>query len=128
MTARPEELEPRPLVLLVEDDDGARRSLQLLLLGRGFRVRSFAAAAPAIADPMIDDAAVLIADYRLPDSDGLTLLADLRERGWGGRAILVSAYASGKLATAATAAGFDAMIEKPLRHSELLAAIGAALA
>ena len=32
----------RPQVVIVEDDNGVRRSLQLLLQGRGFEVKAFA--------------------------------------------------------------------------------------
>jgi DNA-binding NtrC family response regulator len=113
----------RPLVLLVEDEDGVRRSLQLFLIGRGYRVRAFSAAAPAIADPGSGEAALLVADYRLPDGDGIILLAGLRRRGWQGRAVLVTAYPSEELAHTAAAAGFATVIEKPLRHEELLAAL-----
>lgn len=113
----------RPLVLLVEDEDGVRRSLQLFLTGRGYRVRAFSAAAPAIADPGSDEATLLVADYRLPDGDGVTLLAGLRQRGWQGRAVLVTAYPSEQLARTAVSAGFVTVIEKPLRHEELLASL-----
>jgi FixJ family two-component response regulator len=110
----------RPLVLLVEDEDGARRSLQLFLLGRGYRVRAHSAAAAALADPSCAEAPLLVADYRLPDSDGLRLLAAMRQRGWKGRAILVTGHGSKPLADAARAAGFAAILEKPLRHHQLL--------
>jgi FixJ family two-component response regulator len=113
----------RPLVLLVEDDDGVRRSLQLLLTGRGYRVRAFSAAAPAIADSASGEAALLVADYRLADSDGVQLLAELRARGWVGRAVLVTAFPSRALDEVARAAGFDAVIEKPLRQHTLFAAL-----
>jgi FixJ family two-component response regulator len=119
------ERDARPLVLLVEDEDSVRRSLQLFLTGRGYRVRSFSAAGPAAADPMFEDAALLVSDYRLPDSDGLKLLAGLRERGWAGRAILVTAYPSAPLRRAADVAGYAAVIEKPLRHEDLLSALTA---
>ena len=114
----------RPQVLLVEDDDGVRRSLQLLLAGHGYRVRAFSAAAPAAADTGSHDAALLISDYRLPDSNGLKLLTVLRARGWAGRAILVTAYPSDQLCRSAQAAGFSAVVEKPLRAQELIAALG----
>lgn len=118
--------DPRPLVLLVEDEDGVRRSLQLFLTGRGYRVRAFSAVASAIADPGFDEAALLIADYRLPDGDGITLLAGLRQRGWQGRAILVTAFSSEQLARTAATAGFATVIEKPLRHEELLGSLAPA--
>jgi FixJ family two-component response regulator len=120
------EMNARPLVLLVEDEDGVRRSLQLFLTGRGYRVRAFSAVALAIADPTSNEAALLIADYRLPDGDGITLLTGLRQRGWRGRAVLVTAYPSPTLLDTARSAGYSMVIEKPLRHQELLASLGAA--
>jgi FixJ family two-component response regulator len=131
MTARMRSLpasppDPRPLVLLVEDDDGVRRSLQLLLTGRGFRVRSFATAGPALADAEAREASLLVADYRLPDGDGVALLAALRARGWDGRAVLTTAFPSRTLEEAARAAGYAAVLEKPLRHQELLGALAPA--
>ncbi|MDT8758467.1 response regulator [Sphingomonas psychrotolerans] len=116
----------RPLVLLVEDEDSVRRSLQLFLTGRGYRVRAFAAVAPVIADATCGEAALLVADYRLPDGDGITLLTGLRGRGWTGRAVLVTAFPSERLTSSARSAGYANVIEKPLRHQELLSSLGAA--
>lgn len=128
MTAIPslQESDARPLVLLVEDEDAARRSLQLFLTGQGYRVRAFSAAATAIAEPSPGEASLLVADYRLPDGDAISLLAALRQRGWQGRAILVTGYGSERLKGMAHAAGFEAVIDKPLRHNDLLSALGAA--
>lgn len=123
VTSTMQQDDPRPLVLLVEDEDGVRRSLQLLLAGKGYRVKAFSAAEAAIADPASSDAAILIADYRLRDSDGVRLLTALRQRGWHGRAILVTGFGSKQIDLAAHAAGYEAVIAKPMRHQELLAAL-----
>lgn len=116
---------PRPLLILVEDDDGVRRSLQLLLSGRGFEVRAFASASAALADPASLGARHLVADYQLPESDGVTMLAAMRARGWKGRAVLITAYPSEVLQEAARGAGFNAIVEKPLRQQDLFAALAA---
>lgn len=108
--------------LLVEDDDAVRRSLQLLMQARGVAVRSFASIAAAIAGHDAGDE-VLVADYRLPDGDGIGLLAALRARGWAGRAFLVTAFPSAGLCAAARDAGFDQVLEKPLRRHSLIAAL-----
>jgi FixJ family two-component response regulator len=113
----------RPSVLLVEDDDGVRRSTQLLLHGRGYRVRAHSAVAASLADPASFDAAYLVADYRLPDGDGVQLLRDLQARGWAGRAVLMTGYPSPTLAARAQAIGYAALIEKPLRTHELFGAL-----
>ncbi|MCW3849627.1 response regulator [Sphingomonas sp. LB-2] len=118
----------RPILLLVEDDDAVRRSLQLLLSGSGYRVRSFASSAAALADPIAIEAKYLVADFMLPESDGVELLRGLRARGWSGGAVLVTAFPSDELRQAAEAVGYAAVMEKPLRQEALLGALGRAAA
>lgn len=113
----------RPRVLLVEDDDGVRRSMHLMLHGRGYEVRSYSAAAPLLADPTIGEAKCLIADYRLPDSDGLGVLRSLQRIGWKGRSVLITAFPSATLREAAQSCGYDAILEKPVRQHDLLGAL-----
>jgi FixJ family two-component response regulator len=113
----------RERVLLVEDDDGVRRSIHLLLHGRGYDVRSHSSAVSLLADPGTGDARFLIADYRLLDGDGVTLLSELHARGWKGRAILITAHCTDQLRSAARACGYDLVLEKPLRQHELVAAL-----
>ncbi|MET4897413.1 response regulator [Sphingomonadaceae bacterium jetA1] len=109
--------------LLVEDDAGVRRSLQLLLHWRGFDVRSHAGAASLLASDDAAAADILIADYRLPDGNGVDLLHRLIERGWSGRSILITAYADAALRQAAQDGGFHTVLEKPLRPQVLIAAL-----
>ncbi|WP_420138396.1 response regulator [Sphingomonas sp.] len=103
----------RPVLLLVEDEPAVRRSLQLILQGDGFDVRSFGSAATLLADPSASSAIALVADYRLPDSDGLSILRDLKAAGFKGRAVLVTGYGSSHLSMNALAAGFSSILEKP---------------
>ncbi|MFZ5749409.1 MAG: response regulator [Pseudomonadota bacterium] len=116
---------PRERILLVEDDDGVRRSLHLMLHGRGFEVRSYSAAGSMLADPSIIDARFLIADYRLPDSDGLGVRRALARLGWTGRSVLITAYPSETLRESAASAGYDLVLEKPVRQHELIGALDA---
>ncbi len=116
--------QPRRRLILVEDDEGVRRSLQLLLAWRGFDVRSYASAASAIGHLSEDqDSDALVIDYRLPDGDGIGLLRALRRTGWSGRSVLITAFSSKTLIDAALASGFDAVLEKPLRQQELFHAL-----
>lgn len=110
----------RPRILLVEDDSGVRRSLQLLLHGRGYDVRAYAGGRQMLADPTAREAACLITDYRLDGIDGLTILRDLRALGWTRPAILITAFGAQHLTAAAREAGFDTVLEKPLRDHLLL--------
>lgn len=110
----------RPKLLLVEDDAAVRRSLQLLLRGRGYEVRAYESGRQMLADPTAAEAVCLIADYRMDDMDGLAVLRDLRSRGWHCLAILITAYDAEELTANAREAGFDAVLQKPLRDLALL--------
>jgi DNA-binding response OmpR family regulator len=114
---------PREQAVLIEDDEGVRRSLQLVLHARGYEVRSFASALPFLANLRAEEIDLLVTDYRLPDGDGLGVLRALRRNGWHGRSILVTAFSSPTLTASAKACGFDAVLEKPLRPNELAGAI-----
>lgn len=113
----------RPRLVLIEDDAALRRSLQLLLQGKGFDVRAYPSGAHLMAETGVPDAYYLVADYRLPDSDGVHVLRALRERGWQGHAILVTGFPSAQLTVDAAAAGYARVLEKPLRQHELVSAI-----
>ncbi|MCD2315268.1 response regulator [Sphingomonas sp. IC-11] len=113
----------RRVVLLVEDEDAVRRSLQLFLTGRGYHVRAYSAAATLLADKSLDGAGLLVADYRLPDSSGIRLLTTMRQRGWRGRAILMTGHGCEELEGLAREAGFETLMGKPLRHQQLLSAL-----
>lgn len=111
-------------ILIVEDDPGARRSLLLLLTGRGFNALAFPNKAQALASAAAHPPACLVADYRLEDGDGIALLYAMRNNGWTGPAILVSAYHSDELSNRAMAAGFSVIFDKPFREHALVDAIG----
>lgn len=113
----------RPRILLVEDDPGVRRSLQLLLQARGYDVRSHATGATLLADPAVETAVCMVADYRLTGLDGVEVLQALRARGWSGPAILITAFGSSGLTARAVAAGYASVVEKPMRDQILVATL-----
>lgn len=113
----------RPQIVLLEDDNGVRRSLQLLLQGRGFDVKAYAGAAPLLADPEFAEADCLVADYRLADTNGIEVLRSLRKNGWTKPAVLVTAFSSAEVTAEATAAGFTEVFEKPVKDHVLITAL-----
>ena len=121
--ALPIKHEDRARLLLVEDDSGVRRSLQLLLHGRGFEVRAYASGLALLADPTALGAVCLVADYRMPEIDGLLILKRLRDLGWRGQALLITAFPSARLIDQALAAGYVRVIEKPLVEAALVEAV-----
>lgn len=113
----------RPLIVLLEDDNGVRRSTQLLLQGRGFDVKAYSSAHPLLADPALAEADCLLADYCLGDTNGIEVLKLLRASGWGKPAVLITAYGSAKVTVEAKAAGFDMILEKPVKDHVTVTAL-----
>lgn len=124
MDASPNPVAQRPLAVILEDDHGVRRSLQLLLQARNFVVKAFASATALLADPDVLKASCLITDFVLAELDGITVLETLRRRGWEGPAVLMTAFGNEQLLAQARAAGFLTVLDKPFREHALLYALG----
>jgi len=114
-------LKARPRIVLLEDDNGVRRSMQLLLHGRGFDVKAYSSADPMLADPDLAEVDCLIADYRLDGTNGIDVLRSLKARGWRKPAVLITAFNSADMTSKATKAGFDAIFDKPVKDHVLIA-------
>lgn len=111
-------------VVLVDDDAAVRNSLRLLLAGRGYDVDVYTGGEALLAGKRDGTAPTcLIADYLMPDIDGLTLLERLRQQGWLGPALLISGHFDATLEQRALAAGYAQVFEKPLNHERLLTAV-----
>ena len=114
----------RPRLLLVEDDPGVRRSLQLLLSARGFDVRAYASGSALLADLDAQrGAVVLVADFKMDEIDGVALLNALRGADWRGPALLITAHATPDVLERAAKAGFARVLEKPLVEYALTEAV-----
>ncbi|WP_286771537.1 response regulator [Sphingomonas sp. 66-10] len=112
--------ENKPRILVVEDDDSMRRSMQLFLRGRGYDVLTYATGDRLLLENDIEHGACLVADYRLGEQNGISLLVTLRARGWTGPAILMTGYPSEDLRSSAEIAGFDLFLEKPFQEHSLI--------
>ena len=116
-------------ILIVEDERDAREFLALLLASRGAVVRTAASVAEAVAAMTEQRPDLLLADLRMPEEDGYSLIR--RWRAYEGEhpgsrvaAIAVTAYASPNDRDLAIAAGFDSHVAKPVDVEVLAAAIG----
>lgn len=110
-------------VLVVDDDEGVRRSLQLMLKWRGFAVQPCDSVAAVRGLGGGEGCGLLVTDYHLPDGTGFDVLAVLRGTGWQGRAVLITASASPELVDQAQALGFHAVLEKPMEREALIRAL-----
>jgi FixJ family two-component response regulator len=112
-----------PRILLVDDDDAVRRSLQLLLRAHGFDVRAYASPIGLSRQQEALQSACLVADLVMPQQDALALLAELRMAGWTAPAILISGYLTDEWEGHARKAGFDRVLPKPIMDEDLTKAI-----
>jgi FixJ family two-component response regulator len=111
---------PRTCVLLVEDDDAVRRSLQLLLQSRGYDVRAYPSAVGLADDLGARACGCIVADLMMPDTDAIQLLTQFRAAGWTGKSILISGHLDTRWQEKARLAGFDVALPKPISESVLV--------
>ena len=110
-------------LLLLEDDDLLAESLAESLKDNGYLV-DVAASVQAAASFMATEEYVLaIVDLGLPDGDGIGVLRSMLRRDWHGRSILITAYPDPTLRAVASMNGFHAVLDKPIRQHELIAAL-----
>ena len=117
-------------LLIVEDDLAFATMMQTWLRKKGFevdKVSSVGAAAKKVAEDDADFSLVL-SDLRLPDGDGLQLLAWLRKKGMQLPFIVMTNYAEVQNAVQAMKSGASDYISKPIQPDILLQKINDALA
>ena len=110
-------------ILLVEDDEAVRRSLQLLLQSCGYDVRAYPSAVHLAHDPVALSCGCIIADLMMPQTDAIQLLAEFKAMAWEGISILISGFLDAQWEERARAAGFDAVLAKPISNSVLVRTI-----
>jgi DNA-binding NtrC family response regulator len=114
-------------VLIVEDEENARRGYEALLQRWGLDVLGVPSAEDALARFSDYHPSVLIADVELPGIDGLTLLGRLGDELASVPAIIITGKGSEERAVAAIEAGAFWYIEKPLKGAVLRALLNRAL-
>jgi DNA-binding NtrC family response regulator len=78
-------------IVLVDDDETVRKTF-VLLLGKKYRVSSLKDPRQALAKLKSVRADLVIADYKLPYINGMELIRRLRENGFEGEAMLITAH------------------------------------
>jgi len=114
------------IVFVVDDDRGIREALTDLLSSFDLDVVAFGSAAEYIAYPKPDVPACLLLDVELPDANGL----DLQSQGGEPQPQIVFITGHGDIPQSVRAikAGAVDFLTKPLKESELIRAIRAAIA
>ena len=113
------------MIVLVEDDLSLLSALTFALEADGFVVNAHDRGQTAI-DSDLGRADCLVVDLKLPDMDGLTLVAALRAKGVEAPAIVITTAPDERRRREAARAGVQ-IVEKPLLDGELRRHIDLAL-
>ncbi len=119
---------PVNTVFVVDDDDGVRTSLGILLDSAGYRVVPFPSAPEFLAqyDPARPGCVLL--DMRMPGMTGMEMLQELARRGAFLPVIFITGHGDVPMAVEAMKAGAFDFLQKPFSPRDLLDRIQRALA
>jgi len=115
-----------PTILVVDDEDLIRWSLSERLRSEGCTVVEATDGKTAL-ERASDDVDLALLDYRLPDTDGLTLLRHLKKGNPRLMAVLLTAYATAETAVEAREAGAFHLERKPFDLDEVVLLVRGAL-
>ena len=110
-------------ILIVDDEEGMRNFLVKTLVPRCRTVMSAGSAeegAQLLREQHVD---LIILDISLPGRSGVVWLKELREHGFSGEVILITAFADLDTAIEALRAGASDFILKPFRVPQILNAV-----
>jgi len=110
-------------ILIVDDDENIRKVLKTILEDEGYVVESVDTAKKAIEKSEKAFYNLALIDVRLPDMEGVELLAKMRDTKPKMRKIIITGYPTLHNAVAAVNRGADAFVMKPFDVEKLLQTI-----
>ncbi|WP_245876510.1 sigma-54-dependent transcriptional regulator [Caldimonas caldifontis] len=110
-------------VLIVDDEQGMRNFLEKTLASRCGEVHGADSAEAAERLVRTHRYDLVILDITLPGKSGIVFLRELREQGYTGEVVLITAFADLDTAIEALRAGASDFILKPFRITQLLNAV-----
>lgn len=113
-------------ILIIDDEEGVRTSLQLVLEDEGWFVRTCGDPESALQLARKESFDVMLSDVRMPRRSGLALVPDLLEAQPGTTVLVMSAFGDVEQALEAVRLGAYDYLSKPFEPAELLLAIGKA--
>jgi two-component system response regulator FixJ len=119
---------PSPTIFVIDDHAPVRDALGEMLSVFGYPVKIYASADAFLEAFDRRNAGCVVADVRMPGTDGISLVRELARRNVAVPVILISGHADVPMAVAAIKSGAEDFIEKPVDDVQLVAAINRALA
>jgi len=107
-------------ILIVDDDEGVRKSLAAVLKDQGYTVDFAASGREAISKSKASFYNLALVDLGLPDMDGIRLLTEIRETVPKMVKIIITGYPSLENAIEAVNRAADGYMVKPYNIDDLL--------
>jgi two-component system nitrogen regulation response regulator NtrX len=114
-------------VLVVDDEADIRSALRRLLEYEGYEVIEAATGAEALGRAETDEPDAVLLDIKMPQTDGLEVLADMRARHADLPVVMISGHGTVATAVQATRLGAFDFMEKPLESDRVLLVLRNAL-
>jgi DNA-binding NtrC family response regulator len=112
-----------PKILLVDDEERFRSNLKKMLTAEGFEVSEANSGQKALEELALHAYDVILLDMRMPDMDGLTTLAAIKERHPDPEVIILTGQASVDAAAEIIRLGAAEFLLKPCPLEEVVAKI-----
>lgn len=112
-------LESSPKIILVDDEEDFRHALKQSLILAGYEVEDYASSELVLSEISTNSYAVVVSDIRMPDMDGMSLLAKLLEVDSALPVVLVTGHGNVSTAVEAMRNGAYDFIEKPFSIDRL---------
>ncbi len=112
-----------PLIHLIDDDQGVRDGLSLLISTVGLRVQPWADPQAFMAGFDRETIGAIVLDVRMPGISGLTVLETLIAQGVDQPVIMLTGHGTVEMCRRAFKSGAAEFLEKPVNDEQLLEAL-----
>ena len=110
-------------ILLIDDDEWIRDSLNIFFEAEGCRIVSVETAEEGLEAVRKQNFDIIITDYRLPGMDGIEFLKQIGTSQKNAKKILITAYKSNLVVEEAKKAGVQHLIAKPFTSETIEASL-----
>lgn len=116
-----------PVIFVIDDHASVRDALGEMLSVFGYSVKTYESADKFLQSDDLKSTGCVVADVKMPGTDGIGLVRELQKRKIALPVVLISGHADVPMAVAAIKAGAQDFIEKPVDDAKLVAAINRTL-
>ena len=119
--------ETKGQIVVIDDDEGNRRGIEMALRKDGYSVVSFPSGSQGLDHLKAGGTDLLVTDFRMPGMDGLEVLKTAKGVDPGLAVLVITGFGSVESAVDAMKQGADDYLQKPVNLVELRKRVAAAV-